>query len=100
MHLQYIKPDLCNTKRKLAIEYDSKQYHTEEIQNQKDKQRGTSLMYDGWHIITIVPYQLNNYQAFCNIATLILKKNGQDPRIKSKSFEEKNRKSFIDIHSM
>lgn len=96
---QYIKPDLCNPKRKLAIEYDSKQFHTDEIQNQKDKRRISALVHDGWHVTTIVPYQLHNFNAFSNIATSLLKKNRQDPRIRSKAFEEKARRSFIVVHS-
>lgn len=42
-----IKPDMCYIKNKLAIEYDSKAFHEEVEQNQKDKSRVMALTHDG-----------------------------------------------------
>lgn len=42
-----IKPDLCNKKTKVAIEYDSNTYHDNIKQNEKDKMRASALQYDG-----------------------------------------------------
>lgn len=42
-----IKPDICNTRYKVAIEYDSAQFHTETLQNQTDKRRRDALANDG-----------------------------------------------------
>lgn len=44
---KHIKPDLCNPKTKIAIEYDSDAYHSEISQNRTDKKRLDALMYDG-----------------------------------------------------
>lgn len=43
---QIIKPDFCNIKRKVAIEYDSAQFHENSPQGQKDKRRRDALSTD------------------------------------------------------
>lgn len=43
----HIKPDLCNLKNKVAIEYDSDTFHSEISQNRTDKKRLDALNYDG-----------------------------------------------------
>ncbi len=42
-----VYPDLLNQKFKLAIEYNSAQYHESIEQGQKDRRRRDALMYDG-----------------------------------------------------
>lgn len=42
-----IKPDLCNKKTKIAIEYDSNEFHDNTGQNTKDKLRADALQHDG-----------------------------------------------------
>lgn len=41
-----IRPDLCNTKTKVAIEYDSNTFHDNTGQNAKDKLRAAALQHD------------------------------------------------------
>ena len=42
-----IRPDLCNTTKKIAIEYDSSTFHDNVMQNTKDKLRLDALHNDG-----------------------------------------------------
>lgn len=42
-----IKPDISNIKEKVAIEYDSSQFHENSEQGQKDKRRRDALVKDG-----------------------------------------------------
>lgn len=44
---EYVMPDISSCKFKVAIEYDSAQYHTNILQNQKDKARRDALTHDG-----------------------------------------------------
>lgn len=44
---QTIRPDLCNPKYKIALEYDSNAFHDNEGQNTKDKLRLDALHNDG-----------------------------------------------------
>lgn len=42
-----LRPDLCCNNKKLAIEYDSKQFHENVERNQQDKTRSLALAHDG-----------------------------------------------------
>ena len=42
-----IKPDISNKEHKVAIEYDSSQFHESVEQGQKDKRRRDALVHDG-----------------------------------------------------
>ena len=43
---QYIIPDISNASNKVAIEYDSSQFHEETEQGQRDKRRRDALVHD------------------------------------------------------
>lgn len=43
---EYIIPDISNVKNKVAIEYDSSQFHEDSIQGQRDKRRRDALVND------------------------------------------------------
>lgn len=89
-----ITPDLSIKKKKVAIEYDSREFHAKVMQDQKDKRRLMALEHDGWKVFVVVPYQMNNYQAFCQIAHDILKACGQETRIRTKNFYSHSRSVF------
>lgn len=80
-----IIPDFCNSKTKIAIEYDSSAYHDINAQNQRDKLRINALRHDGWKTFTFVKSHLNNPYAFKNLAEDILKANKQEKRIRTKN---------------
>lgn len=94
-----IRPDLCNPQVKLAIEYDSKQFHENVEANQNDKSRLVALQHDGWKVISIVPSELRNYSAFSAIAKDILLYSKQDTRIRNKNFKLKSNTVFREINS-
>lgn len=93
----YIKPDFCCPEKKLAIGYDSAQYHENTKQGQKDKRRRDALLNDGWTTITLVPAHVNNNQLFDIMARKILKALGQDNRMRIKNFEAKRNTSFLEL---
>ena len=43
----FVIPDLSSQKHKVAIEYNSAQFHEEIIQGQKDQRRRDALVHDG-----------------------------------------------------
>lgn len=89
-----VVPDISNKSYKIAIEYDSAQFHESTIQGQKDKRRRDALVNDGWKVFTIVPAQINNPYTFDIIARQILKSANQDYRIRIKNFENKRNTIF------
>lgn len=94
-----LRPDLCNKKTKVAIEYDSNTFHDNSKQNEKDKIRAAALLHDGWTLFSIVPSQLHDVYSFNNLATKILKANKQDPRIRAKNFEIKRKRLWQNIYN-
>lgn len=44
---EFVRPDILCYKSKVAIEYDSAQYHENVSQGQRDKRRRDALVYDG-----------------------------------------------------
>lgn len=89
-----IKPDFIYPDKKLAIEYDSTQYHDNEEQDQKDKRRIDALISDEWKVISIVASQVNNTQTLESIVKSIMRFIGQDTRIKTRDFRSKQAKTF------
>ncbi|MDO5328514.1 MAG: hypothetical protein Q4E88_00155 [Coriobacteriia bacterium] len=89
-----IKPDMCNSHYKVAIEYDSKKYHENVVQSQKDKRRKDALLYDKWKVYTIVPAQIRNRYIMNSIANKLLIACKQEPRIYAKNFCKKQNALF------
>ena len=90
----YIIPDISCKKKKVAIEYDSAQFHENTERGQRDKRRRDALVKDGWKVFTIVPQQINNAETFDIIAKQILKSLNQGYRIRIKDFEAKRNSAF------
>lgn len=91
---QFIKPDLSIPKCKIALEYDSKQFHSDYVQIQKDKRRIDALLHDGWKVTTIVYSQLVNRQIMDQIAKDIMRHSGQDLRVRHNNFYTKQKALF------
>lgn len=89
-----VRPDIVCKKTKLAIEYDSSEFHENFEQGQKDKRRREALALDGWQVITFVPVQLYDVSQFDAIAKRILKLIGQGTRIRVKNFSQLRDESF------
>lgn len=87
--------DILCKKSKVAIEYNSAQYHENSIQGQKDSRRRDALVLDGWKVISITPEQFYDEDTFHVIAIQILKSLGQNSRIRSKNFERKKHEAFF-----
>lgn len=84
-----IIPDLSIKKKKIAIEYDSNQFHDNSRQNIIDKSRLNALAHDGWKTFNFVPGMFENTDAMFHIAKDILKANSQESRIRTKNFYSK-----------
>lgn len=93
----YIIPDITCIKKKVAIEYDSAQFHENTTQGQRDKRRRDAMVHDGWKVVTIVPSQINNPNIFHAIAIGIKKALKEDTRIRVKNFEEKRSRAFNNL---
>lgn len=94
---QSIMPDISNTKTKIAIEYDSDEFHDNQFQNRKDKRRIDALLADGWKVYSFVPGQVNNISTFYKMATDILKNNNQSNRIRVKNFNDLQNSLFRNL---
>lgn len=81
-----VVPDIINQGRKVAIEYNSAQYHESSEQGQKDARRRDALVFDGWKVISITPQQYFNEQTFHVLAIQILKDLGQNYRFQVTNF--------------
>lgn len=93
----YIIPDISCKKKKVAIEYDSAQFHENTTQGQRDKRRRDALVHDGWKVITLVPSQINNPKVFHTIAIDIKKALKEDTRIRVKNFDKKRSRAFENL---
>lgn len=82
----YVMPDMSNEKIKLAIEYDSDQFHDNINKNQDDKLRLDALHHDKWRVITFVNVTTHNFSSMNQLAIDILKYNKQDTRFSSAKF--------------
>lgn len=89
-----ITPDISNEDYKIAIEYDSAQYHENTIQGQKDKRRRDALVHEGWKVHTIVPSLINDPNSFHVIAKEIINELGQNSRIRNKDFYQRRNEMF------
>ena len=89
-----IIPDIFNEKKKVAIEYNSSQFHDNFEQGQKDQRRRDALVYDGWKVHSIVSQHLYDRVTFNLLAREILHELGQNSRFRGKHFEDKNKAAF------
>lgn len=89
-----VYPDLINLKHKVAIEYNSAQYHETNEQGQKDRRRRDALVYDGWKVISITPQQFYNNSTFHIIALQILDLLGQSFNLNMAKFSKKRDTAF------
>ena len=89
-----IVPDIINEKKKIAIEYNSSQFHENFEQGQKDQRRRDALVYDGWKVHSIVSQHLYDRATFNLLAKEILSELDQNSRFRGKRFEEKNKNAF------
>lgn len=84
-----VRPDICNIKNKVAIEYESDAFHNNFEQLNHDKRRVDALYHDKWKVFLVVPTQLHDYTAFYEMACDMLVANKQDKRIRTKNFKQK-----------
>ena len=98
-HQNFIYPDICNKDKKIAIEYDSNEFHNNVDQNTKDKLRINALQSDGWRVFSFVPSNTINIDSLHIMALDILKFNGQDKRIKTKNFYMKRNQLHNELYA-
>lgn len=100
LNQNFIYPDICNKDKKIAIEYDSKEFHDNTDQNTKDKLRIDVLQRDGWRVISFVGSNTYNIDALHIMALDILNFNGQDKRIHTRNFEMKRNQLHSELYKM
>ena len=88
---KYVIPDMSSEKIKLAIEYDSDQFHDNISKNQDDKLRIDALHHDKWRVFTFVNATTHNFSSLNQLAIDILKYNKQDTRFSSAKFLQRKR---------
>lgn len=89
-----IVPDISNVEKKVAIEYNSKEFHENIDQGQKDQRRRDALVHDGWKVISFTPQQIYNEKTFHLLAIEILEALKQNSNFSIKDFERKRNQIF------
>lgn len=89
-----IMPDISCAAKKVAIEYNSSQFHENSVQGQKDQRRRDALVHDGWVVFSFTPQQVYDADTFHILALKILKSLDQYKRIRHKNFILNNQKAF------
>lgn len=82
----YYKCDLYWPKAKLAVEYDSDQYHTGAARIADDSKKRLDLAALGIDVVTVTGWQLRNIVEFEKLARLIARKLGREFRYKRPQF--------------
>lgn len=91
-------PDLIIEQYKIAIEYDSNQFHENAQKNIRDKSRLNALNHDGWKTFTFVPGFWKDIEALRNLCFDISKAINQRPRIRSKGWDFRNRELIEQLY--
>ena len=73
--------DLCWPKEKLALEYDSHQFHSEEEKRELDSRRRIAIESHGLHVISVTKQQVYSQGAFNELAEVVAKYLGKRLRI-------------------
>lgn len=94
-----IFPDISNPDKRIAIEYDSDTFHDDTNQNRRDKLRINALKHDKWNVFNFVTSQIHSKESFFNMAIDILKANGQESRIRNKSFNAKFNELYNNLYN-
>lgn len=84
--------DLCWPKLKLAIEYDSHQFHATNNKLALDSRRRIAIEQYGLHVISVTKQQVYSDIAFSELAKVISRYLGIRLRIRSYNFEQQRRK--------
>lgn len=92
--------DLCIPKYKIAIEYDSRMFHEQVAQGQRDKRRADALTFSGWKVFSLVSEQLNNIEAFDTLCRKIMSLSGKNRRITMKNFDIKFHDMYYALKEM
>jgi len=71
MGMRHFDCDLYWERPRVAIEYDSKQHHTEQEKQERDAIRRNMLQYKGIQVITATHLQVNKQNEFDNLAQQI-----------------------------
>lgn len=83
--------DLCWPKHRLAVEYDSAEFHAADERLENDACRRDALVDLGYTHITVTREQLNNPDMTDKIARIVAQRLGCRIRIRSTKFESKQR---------
>lgn len=73
--------DLCWPKEKLALEYDSHQFHSEEEKRELDSRRRIAIENHGLHVISVTKQQIYDRDSFSELAEVVAKYLGKRLRI-------------------
>lgn len=85
----YFKPDLYWPEAKLAVEYDSKQFHSSPEKLAADAARRNVLLHKGIEVVTVSADQLMNAIRFDEVVGIIGRKLGKRMRYRGKDVMDK-----------
>ena len=96
----YFKPDLYWSEAKLAVEYDSKQFHSNPDKIAADAARRNVLLHMGIEVVTVSADQVMNADRFDEVAKIIGRRIGKRMRYRGKAMADKRyrlRRDLLDL---
>lgn len=87
----YFEVDLCFPHEKLAVEYDSSEFHAGFAGIERDAKKRNALEKMGWKVVTVTAGQLGSEVETERVARIIASDIHQRIRCKSPSFSERKR---------
>ena len=97
----YFKPDLYWPEARLAVEYDSKQFHSNPDKIAADAARRNALLHMGIEVVTVSADQIMNAARFDEVAKIIGRRIGKRMRYRGKAMADKRyrlRRDLLDLH--
>ncbi len=86
-----IRGDLVWRKKRLAVEYNSKTVHNNDVTYYNDNNRDTALKDSGWQYIGVTPDNIKTFSSMENIAEIIRRQLGRRAKKELLSSYEKER---------
>ena len=83
--------DFFYRKEKVAVEYDSRTYHSSASEQGRDSVRATSIVLQGVDVLSFTTTQLSNIEACDEFAYMLADRLGRGLRIRYKGFKKSQR---------
>lgn len=91
---RHVVGDLCWTRAKLVVEYDSDAEHLNPAQAEKDATKRLALSMQGFEVITVTSLMMRNVDAFEGVAERVARRLGTRLRVRGSSFRSEQEELF------